>query len=817
MKRLLAIILLFLVSGQIIAQEGLLNKLLAPGPLIEGHKDLEHKDCLECHTAASGVPNDKCLACHKEIKKSVDSGSGFHALHNKDCFKCHADHKGRTFDSTKVDEKTFAHKDTGYELVGKHVEIKCSKCHIGTRSKKPINKTGIRWFGLKQGCLDCHKKDDVHFYKGEFADRDCGKCHGEVSWKQSVKFDHLKDGDYALVGNHAKLKCEKCHVPKGRASAKYEWAGIKEKKCLSCHKDIHGNNLSQKYQNGDCAKCHSQERWKINDFQHSITGFALKGKHAKNECIDCHKQKTVGLKLEKFKWQGLEPECIKCHADYHAFDKLQSKRFGPLVACDHCHKFEGFKIDIDFDHNNDTQFDLTGKHLKNKCFACHKPTPGQPKVKPKSRVYTWPLLESKTCENCHKSPHTNTFPPKLLAKKCTDCHVTDGWDVIRKGLNSGFDHNASRFPLTGRHIKVKCDTCHLKDGKEIYKFPGADQKFCVNCHQSVHLKQFDKNFAMKSCVECHTTSGFKRLKAFNHNKTRFKLTGKHETIRNRCSKCHVPTKQLLAVKPPRAAGRFLFGENTEEFCVECHTEVHERQFDEKFSKTPCKVCHTTETFKKLLKFDHDTTSFPLKDRHLKVKCEECHVPTKNLLIETPPKKAGKYLFPEIPAKNCNTCHTDPHRGNFGRKCDTCHSQKGWQNTRDFHRNFTLNGVHFTLECEACHIDNRRLGGLSEQCLLCHQKDDIHGGTLPNCNECHRQTFWESPFFNHSSTGFPLRGAHRVQECAKCHGNGRYTGRPSDCVDCHATDRASVKTRDHTPPAFESCGNCHNQFSFEGAL
>ena len=143
MKRLLAIILLFLVSGQIIAQEGLLNKLLAPGPLIEGHKDLEHKDCLECHTAAAGVPNDKCLACHKEIKKSVDSGSSFHALHNKDCFKCHVDHKGRTFDSTKVDEKTFAHKDTGYELVGKHVEIKCSKCHIATRSKKPVNKTGI--------------------------------------------------------------------------------------------------------------------------------------------------------------------------------------------------------------------------------------------------------------------------------------------------------------------------------------------------------------------------------------------------------------------------------------------------------------------------------------------------------------------------------------------------------------------------------------------------------------------------------------------------------------------------------------------------
>jgi hypothetical protein len=293
MKNLVATILLIFVSGQIVAQEGLLNKLLAPGPLIEGHKDLEHKDCLECHTAAAGVPNEKCLLCHKEIKKSMDRKTGYHALHKKECFQCHADHKGRTFDSTKVNEETFDHKETGYQLLGKHEDIKCIKCHTETRAKKPVNKSGTRWFGLEKGCLECHKKDDVHFFKGDFANRDCGKCHGEILWKQDVKFDHLKDADYALIGNHGKLKCEKCHVPNGRASAKYEWANFKEKKCLSCHKDIHGKNLSPKYQNGDCAKCHGQDKWKIPDFSHEITGFALKGKHARTECIDCHKQKNT--------------------------------------------------------------------------------------------------------------------------------------------------------------------------------------------------------------------------------------------------------------------------------------------------------------------------------------------------------------------------------------------------------------------------------------------------------------------------------------------------------------------------------------------
>ncbi len=41
--------------------EGLLNKLLAPGPLIEGHHDLEKADCLKCHTPREGIPDAKCM------------------------------------------------------------------------------------------------------------------------------------------------------------------------------------------------------------------------------------------------------------------------------------------------------------------------------------------------------------------------------------------------------------------------------------------------------------------------------------------------------------------------------------------------------------------------------------------------------------------------------------------------------------------------------------------------------------------------------------------------------------------------------------
>ena len=97
------------------AKQGLLNKLLSPGALIVGHQELEHIDCLKCHDTGKGVPDVKCLDCHKEIKKSIKKKNTFHANVKKDCFECHSDHKGREFDSTKVDEKKFECEPVGWK------------------------------------------------------------------------------------------------------------------------------------------------------------------------------------------------------------------------------------------------------------------------------------------------------------------------------------------------------------------------------------------------------------------------------------------------------------------------------------------------------------------------------------------------------------------------------------------------------------------------------------------------------------------------------------------------------------------------------
>lgn len=815
MNKLLILIFLILTST-LSAEEGLLSKLLSPGPLIEGHKDLEHTECLECHTAAEGIDNNKCLDCHKEIKKSVQNKKSFHGRQSKPCYECHIDHKGRAYNSTKVNLKTFDHNKTDYKLVGAHKKIKCKECHTTKRTKKPIRKSGTRWFGQQKNCNSCHKSDDIHKFQGDFAKKECSSCHGELSWKKDITFDHKKDTGYALLGSHNKLKCDKCHTPINKTTNKYKWPKLKTDKCLSCHKDVHKNNLSPKFRGGNCAKCHNNNSWKIKSFDHRVTNFPLKGKHSRIDCVKCHKgQKTSERK--NFKWTGLKQQCSYCHNDYHSYAGQSSQRFGKLSDCMQCHKDGGWKQNINFNHNYDTRFDITGKHKKNKCFDCHVAAKGQNKNKPKKRIYHWAQLDKKTCETCHKSPHKKEFSKKLLQKKCTACHTTEGWDrtVGKAGKNGAIDHNTTRFPLTGKHKKVKCNDCHIVNGKRKFKFPLAEKKFCNNCHKNVHKKQFSSKFSQKSCAECHTTNNFKKFKVFNHNKTKFKLTGKHKDFKNKCGSCHIKTNKMMPTTPPKPARKFIFASKSKGYCQDCHKNVHTKQFHKKFSKKSCADCHTTKTFKKRPTFDHDMTRFPLKGKHKDNKCTECHKKTKRTIPTKPPKPMRKYIFPKLESKNCNNCHKDPHRGAFGSKCYQCHNENSWKSSKNFHRNFDMSGVHYTLTCEECHTKDRKLEGLSSQCILCHQKDDIHARTLPECSDCHRQSFWEINAFQHSTSLFPLLGAHRTLECSACHQQGTYAGLTNDCQGCHAARATTVTSPDHSSDAFTECKSCHNQFSFSG--
>lgn len=1060
------------------AIEGITNKLLAPGPLMIGHQDLEHKDCLSCHEANSGVPDKKCLTCHKEIVPFVKAKKGLHGRTKEPCFKCHSDHKGRDLDSTKVNEKTFDHAQTGFLLTGAHARIECRECHTKTRATKKIRPTGISFLrDSVSSCRTCHNKDDVHFFTGKFAKKDCASCHNDRSWKEASAFNHKSETGYELKGKHAELTCAKCHTPKGKASARYDWP-LETKKCLSCHEDFHKNNLSQRFKNGSCDKCHSETTWKITNFDHKVTGFELKGRHRALNCVECHKTNKGKHETKSFDFKGLNKNCTSCHEDYHGFFKQVSQvGKGPLAQCLRCHNEEDWKFSIAFEHNRDTKYPIDGKHIGLSCFKCHKPNPSLPKMTPPARIYHFKELAVKSCETCHKNPHPRDFLQRFGNAKCESCHTTAGWGQLAK-MNQFFNHDKTRFPLTGDHKNVKCDSCHKVEGKSQYKFKGFEKKFCITCHENIHVKQFSKRIQTTVCSDCHNTTDFAQITQFDHNKTRFKIDGDHVKLEKDCVKCHVKTEQMLPTKPPKPAGKFLFAGAKNGFCEDCHRNVHEKQFHEKFSKRPCVTCHNTNDFWPIKQFNHDETEFKLTGAHAKVqqcadchklthnrlpvnppkqarqfifpgkergfcenchnnvheqqftpefvkrpcnechgvvkfwpikpfdhdktdfkltgkhaelakqcekchvktsqmlpteppkpagkfrfnfanrgyceechknvhdnqftpkfaktacaechstkafwpiksfdhdttrfklagkhkeiekKCTTCHVKTENMLDTDPPKPAGKfqfegvkegfceschanehkqqfkpkfysqpcvnchnqdtftkrkpfkhsttafvlkgkhqqveckechvkteskfkqapqnfkgrYLFSAAEQKACTTCHKDPHQGEFGKDCASCHNEKSWQLPTNYHKGFLLKGVHFQLECAECHQQSRRLEGQSDNCQYCHLKDDPHLGGIPNCKDCHTQTMWNQTTWHHSRTSFPVRGAHRTLDCAACHFSGTYQGLPLDCAGCHFKDAAQVASPVHTGPTYEVCSSCHNEFSFQG--
>jgi hypothetical protein len=814
-------------------KQGLLNKLLSPGPLMIGHQKLEHVDCLSCHEAGEGVPDLKCLSCHKEIQKSIKKKKSFHGKRDKTCIECHSDHKGRNHDSTIVDEKEFDHKETGYTLAGKHKDIKCIKCHETKRKKKDLRKNDPRWFGNGTSCKECHQKDSKHYYTGKWKKMDCGECHNEKKWKDIHDFDHNKDTEFELKGKHLRADCAKCHVIGGkkRRRGKYKWKNLKQKKCIACHKDQHKNKFSKKMRKKECLDCHTENEWKIKYFKHKITGFKLEGKHKKTKCSKCHavgkKSKNKIRKIKDWVWKGQKKNCIECHKDYHGFGKKESKRFKKLTQCKTCHQQENWKDDIDFDHNFDTKWKINGQHKKLACFQCHVPQGRKLKLKYKAgemsffnkkkdkinitRNYHWKRLKEETCKSCHLSPHLKTFKPKLLKKKCTDCHNTKDWHTIRKG-SKNFNHDIDTdFKITGKHKTLNCDKCHVRKGKQYFKFKNAAKQYCISCHKNVHKQQFSKKFSSKSCNECHSTKNFKKIKRFNHKKTRFNLTGKHKYFKTKCSKCHVKSKFVLKTKPPKKGNKYLFKYSNEGFCESCHKNEHKNQFHKKFNSLSCTECHITSTFRKIKKFDHNRARFKLKNKHLKLKCTKCHRDTKKRFKIKPRRFKKQFIFKNIERSECTICHKDVHKGSYGKACSNCHNSKSWKSTADFHKNFTLSGIHYSLQCNECHVDNRTLGGMSESCHMCHQKDDIHQGTLPDCGECHRQQFWETTAFRHSLTNFPLRGAHRAIDCASCHTGGVYQGAPSECINCHLSDTVGTAF-DHSVTDFD-CAKCHNQFIF----
>ncbi|MCA9550589.1 MAG: hypothetical protein KC933_11175 [Myxococcales bacterium] len=757
------LLLLFLAVGSALlfsrpaaAQD--LSSFLAnsPGPLTKGHADLDDpKKCEKCHELGGGATPRRCLDCHEDLDKLIKANKGLHGrFGDKKCTDCHTDHKGRAASITEWDDKLVGGRRTfEHDKAGFPLVGVHEKVACTKCHLKKLKSLRTSYLGLKDTCFGCH--GDVHRFTSKDLRGQCEDCHGKDGGKakkmtsKDLPFDHLERSGLALVGKHGEADCMKCHEG-GDMS-------LRKRSCNNCHaKDTpHGRT----FRKSKCADCHSPKTWKDTTFNHD-EHFPLRSKHAQANCSKCHK--TLAKKPPK--------NCASCHKRTH------KDRFDDF-KCATCHGLGGMRSVQRFDHAENAKWALTGKHQGQDCRKCHRG----------NRPWRFEKFESgATCMGCHV--HENAHNKEFDDKRCQECHVEGG------SRDLAFDHDKdTRFPLTGLHIPLreqgKCDKCH------------PDQKFrtgkleCRQCHEDSHKGELGEG-----CDRCHTTEvKFPDLKSqFDHNRlSAFTLTDKHTQVE--CAKCH----------PDRT---YKTGKSR---CVECHKD--DDPHAEKLG-AECEKCHIPD--KGAPKFEHSMTGFLLTGVHMKTDCARCHqekpaTPPKVGWTKQVPLQKLDLHFPQM-GKACAECHFDVHEGRYGEACDTCHETSSFQKAAPVHDTgaFRLLGRHDELPCGRCHTDGRLLTGLLSQCVECHLADDVHNNTLgPACGECHQQFGWTPARFNHATTGFVLRGVHRLAQCRDCHGVGTYTGLPQVCEACHQGDAFRSQDPLHGSEMQVECERCHQETGF----
>jgi hypothetical protein len=171
-----------------------------------------------------------------------------------------------------------------------------------------------------------------------------------------------------------------------------------------------------------------------------------------------------------------------------------------------------------------------------------------------------------------------------------------------------------------------------------------DHLECTTCHEDIHHGQFSSRMAARDasgrvlgCQACHSTTGWKDLKSFNHAQTAFPLVGSHRAVA--CAECHKPPNMELSMR------RVDFTKAPVD-CGDCHQNPHANQFGSR--QNDCAGCHNTNKWKPSL-FDHKTTGFPLSGGHEDVACAACHTLKK-------PVDGNLVLFYKATPKACGDCH-----------------------------------------------------------------------------------------------------------------------------------------------------------------
>jgi len=350
------------------------------------------------------------------------------------------------------------------------------------------------------------------------------------------------------------------------------------------------------------------------------------------------------------------------------------------------------------------------------------------------------------------------------------------------------------------HAKFEgeCTSCHKRFDK------AAQSGLCRDCHKEIAKDISEKRGyhglmkGERACKECHTEHKGRNARItkldprkFDHSETGFELKGAHGDPKIACKDCHDPRKKYREA-PTK--------------CFACHEkdDKHKGKFG-----NDCAACHVEKSWKDV-RFDHNKSDFPLRGKHANVKCKSCHKDDK---------------FKETP-KQCSACHKKEdekaHKGRFGTKCETCHTERGWKEIlfdHDKKTKFPLTGKHHDVKCTDCHKGDLYKDKLQTDCHSCHKKDDKHKGHFGvKCESCHNTRSWKQVSFDHSKTKFPLLGKHHELKCTACHKGEMVKDKlafkeklKTDCYSCHRKDDK------HKGQEGKKCESCHREDSWKKAF
>jgi hypothetical protein len=402
-----------------------------------------------------------------------------------------------------------------------------------------------------------------------------------------------------------------------------------------------------------------------------------------------------------------------------------------------------------------------------------------------------------------------------------------------------------------------CTDCHVGNN---YTFTVANTD-CYGCHVAawqstttmggVVPNHVAAGFPTSQCSTCHTTTTW--TSTFNHATTGFPLTNSHQMApagkSATCAACHINNNYTLTIAPTDCGNSGCHLTTWQQTNNPTHASA-----GAPFAAANCSTCHNTITWNTAT-FDHSTTGWALTGAHQmapagkSATCAACHINNNYALAIAPTDCGNSGCHLTTWQQTNNPAHQSAGTPFAAANCSTCHNTITW-NTAIFDHSTTgwaLTGSHQlapagkVVACADCHkANNYTFTVANTDCYGCHQtawlSTQTLAGAVPNhitsgfptsqCSTCHDTVLWSTGKFDHSTTGWPLQGAHTTTPCASCHMGANpfgLTAANTDCYGCHQAAWLSTQTLggqvpNHIAAKFSTtCLSCHTTWVTTGWL